>query len=261
MLMERIAYGTDQFQFADLRLPGNEPPHPVVIVIHGGFWRSKYDLEYISPVCDALTSTGVATWNVEYRRIGNAGGGWPGTFDDVTASRDRLHALAPQYGLDLSRVIVIGHSAGGHLAMWLASQKTLLIGAISLAGVVDLKRAWEFGLSNNVVADLLGGSPDQVPDRYKFASPIERLPFGIPQKLFHGTADDSVPYEISEPYVHTAQLRGDDAELVTLKNTGHFELVNPRTEEFILVRDAVLRLVSPSPSGRGQSAERSDALG
>ena len=109
---------------------------------------------------------------------------------------------------------------------------------ISLAGVANLQRAWELRLSNAVVAEFLGGSPDEVPDRYKFASPIEHLPIGIPQKLFHGTADTSVPYEISERYVRTARERGDDAELITFES-GHFELVDPRTKEFSLVRETV----------------------
>src|SRR5262245_23626012 len=240
--MQRIPYGSDSFQFADLRLPNSKGPHPVVIVIHGGFWRAKYDLEYISPVCDDLTLAGVATWNLEYRRLGSPGGGWTGTFDDMTAGRDHLHSIAIQFGLDLNRVIALGHSAGGHLAMWLASQKKLLRGVVSLAGVVDLKRAWELRLSNNVVEEFLGGSPDEVPDRYRFASPIEQLPFAIPQNLIHGTIDASVPYEISQRYVQTARLRGDNAELITLENAGHFELVDPRTEEFALVRSATMKL-------------------
>ncbi|HYR43519.1 MAG TPA: prolyl oligopeptidase family serine peptidase, partial [Terriglobia bacterium] len=114
---------------------------------------------------------------------------------------------------------------------------------ISLAGVADLRRAWELHLSNTVVADFLGGSPSEVPDRYEWASPIEQLPLGLPQKLFHGTADKSVLYEISERYAHTAQMRGDDAELITLEGAGHFELVDPRTKEFSLVRDTALLLV------------------
>src|SRR5438132_9320670 len=120
--MERIAYGPDRFQFGDLRLPSGSGPRPVAIVIHGGFWREKYDLEYIVPVCEALTAAGVVTWNLEYRRIGNAGGGWPGTFEDVAAGADHLHSLAHEFNLDLNRVIAIGHSAGGHLAFWLASR-------------------------------------------------------------------------------------------------------------------------------------------
>ena len=241
---ERISYGADAFQFCDLRIPEKEGPHPVAVMVHGGFWRSIYGLKYFGHVCAALTNAGMATWNIEYRRLGNPGGGWPGTFDDVSNAADYVRTVASDFNLDVSRLIAIGHSAGGHLALWLATQKTLLRGVISLAGVVDLRRAWELELSNTVVADLLGGSPSEVPDRYQFASPIEHLPLGIPQKLFHGTSDASVPYEISERYVHTAQLRGDDAELITLENAGHFELVDPRTKEFSLVRDAALCLVT-----------------
>jgi len=240
--LERIAYGNDAYNFGEIRIPKSAGPHPVAVVIHGGFWRAKYDLEYIRPVCDALTDAGVATWNLEYRRIGNPCGGWPGTLDDVAAGTDHLVSLSSRFHLDLSRAIAIGHSAGGHLALWLASRKQLLTGAISLAGVVDLRRAWELRLSNTVVADFLGGSPHEVPDRYDFASPIELLPFGIPQKLFHGTADDSVPLEISERYVKAARLQGDHAELIALEGSGHFELVDPETKEFALVRDAVREL-------------------
>jgi dipeptidyl aminopeptidase/acylaminoacyl peptidase len=213
-------------------------------MVHGGFWRSIYGLKYLGHICAALTSVGIATWNIEYRRLGNPGGGWPGTFDDVSNAADYVGAVARDFNLDLNRTIAIGHSAGGHLALWLATRKKPLRGVVSLAGVVDLKRAWELRLSNTVVADLLGGSPDEVAERYQFASPIEHLPLGIPQKLFHGTADPSVPYEISERYVHAAQLTGDDAELITLENAGHFELVDHRTKEFALVRDAALSLIA-----------------
>jgi acetyl esterase/lipase len=239
----RISYGTDPFQFCDLRLPQADGPHPVAVMIHGGFWRSIYGLNYFSHACAALTAAGIATWNIEYRRLGNPGGGWPGTFDDVAKAAEHLGAIGKQFNLDVDRTIAIGHSAGGHLALWIASRKKFVSGAISLAGVVDLCRAWELRLSNAVVADLLGGSPDNVPERYKFASPIEQLPLGIPQRLFHGTSDSSVPYEVSERYVHTAHLLGDDAELITLVNVGHFELIDPRTKEFELVRQSALHLL------------------
>src|ERR1051326_1084116 len=159
---QRISYGTDPFQFSDLRLPPRDGPHPVAIMIHGGYWRSIYGLNYLGHVCAALTAAGIATWNVEYRRLGNPGGGWPGTFDDVANAAEHLGAISVQFNLDLTRTIAMGHSAGGQLALWLASQKKLVTGAISLAGVVDLRRAWELGLSNTVVADLLGGSPDEI---------------------------------------------------------------------------------------------------
>jgi acetyl esterase/lipase len=240
----RIHYGADAFHFCDLRLPGGPGPYPIAIMVHGGFWRSIYGLEYFGHACAALTTAGIATWNMEYRRLGNPGGGWPGTFDDVVKAADHLGAIAVEFNLDLNRVITIGHSAGGHLAFWLAAERRqMLRGAAALAGVVDLRRSWELQLSNNVVADFLGGSPEQVPDRYGFASPIERLPLGIPQRLFHGTADRSVPFEISAGYVHAAQSRGDDAQLIALENAGHFEIVDPRTREFDLVRGCAVSLV------------------
>jgi acetyl esterase/lipase len=241
-MSRKIAYGPGEFQFGELRLPDEGAPCPVAIVIHGGFWRAKYDLTYIRPVCDALTAAGLATWNIEYRRIGHDGGGWPGTFEDVAAAVDYLASIATQFSLELKRVITIGHSAGGHLAFWLASEKNWLKGAISLAGVVDLRRAWELQLSNIVVADFLGGSPDEVPDRYAFASPIERLPVKIPQKLFHGSDDASVPLEISERYALAAQSHGGDVELILLPGSGHFEVVEPGTKEFALVLDAAGKL-------------------
>jgi|SRR5437016_6028550 len=242
-MTKRIPYGSGEFHFAESRVPQTDGPYPVAIVIHGGFWRALYGLDYIGPACDALTAAGIATWNIEYRRLGHAGGGWPGTFDDVSNAADHLQSIAPQYNLDLNRVIAMGHSAGGHLALWLGTRKKWLRGVISLAGVGDLRRAWELKLSNNVVAEFLGGSPDEVPDRYRFASPIEQLPLGLPQKLFHGTLDDSVPYEISQRYVQAAKHRGDDAELITLENAGHFELVDPRTKEFGMVRDFALSVI------------------
>jgi len=240
--MEPIPYGTDPFQFGELTVPSDDGLHPVVIVIHGGFWRAKYDLEYMRPVCESFAGAGLAVWNLEYRRIGNSGGGWPGTLNDVAAGAGYVASMAERFQLDLSRVIAIGHSAGGHLAFWLAAQKTLLTAAVSLAGVVDLRRAWELKLSNAAVADLLGGSPEDVPDRYDFASPIEQLPFGIPQKLFHGTIDDAVPIEISKRYVQVAQLRGDNVQLISLQGAGHFDVLDPCTKEFGLVRDAVVNL-------------------
>ena len=242
-MIKRIPYGSDPFQFGELSCPEGSKRHPVVIVIHGGFWRSKWDLEYIRPVCESLAEAGIAAWNLEYRRIGNPGGGWPGTLNDVQAGAEYLKTIALNHNLDVDRVIAIGHSAGGHLALWLASRTKVLRAVISLAGVADLRRAWELKLSNTVVAEFLGGGPDQFPSRYDSASPIELLPFGIPQKLFHGTHDDSVPFDISERFVRAARLRGDDAELIKLQGAGHFELVDPLKPEFQLVRETVLKLL------------------
>lgn len=244
--MERIAYGNDPLQFGELRIPAgsNEGSHPLAIVIHGGFWRAKYDLSYIVPVCEALTDAGIATWNIEYRRIGNPGGGFPGTLDDVRLATAQVWTIAADHNLDLNRIIAIGHSAGGHLAVWTAADSKRLSGVISLAGVLDLRRAWELKLSNTVVAEFLGGSPDEVPERYSSASPIEQLPLGISQVLIHGTADASVPLEIGERYARAAKLRGEDAQLVVLEGAGHFEVVDPKAKEFATVMSAARRLTS-----------------
>jgi acetyl esterase/lipase len=240
----RLTYGPDALQFGDLRLPKTRDPAPVAIVIHGGFWRAAYDLRHIGHLCAALARAGVATWSLEYRRIGDKGGGWPGTFEDVARGADRLRALAGKYPLDLARVISVGHSAGGHLALWLGAQrKVRLRGVVSLAGVADLRKAWKLRLGNGVVKDLLGGTPDEVPERYRQASPIELLPLGVPQRLVHGAADSIVPFAISRDYQRAAAAAGDDAQLVPLKGTGHFEAIDPRSKAWPVVRQTVLKLL------------------
>ncbi len=253
----RIPYGEGPLHFGDLRLPNDsQGPHPVVMVIHGGFWRARYDLEHIGHLCYALTAKGVATWSVEYRRIGNEGGGWPGTFQDVGAAADHLRELAPEHNLDLGRVVVIGHSAGGHLALWVAGRHRILEGnplympdplpvkaAVSLAGVADLDMSWEMNLSNGVTEELMGGSPEEMPERYSLASPRELLPLGVPQSLIHGTRDENVPYEISKKYHAAVLAAGDKVELVTLPGTGHFELIDPMMPEFRTVSETVMRCV------------------
>jgi acetyl esterase/lipase len=249
----RVLYESEPFQFGELRLPtGRHGPLPVVVVIHGGFWRSRYSLALMNPVAAALTSAGVATWNIEYRRIGDSGGGWPGTFQDVAQAVDYLHELAGEYHLDLTRVIALGHSAGGHLALWIAGRSRIaggsplaeasplpVHGVVSLAGVTDLGRACELGLSGGIVRELMGGDPDQVPDRFAAGSPSQLLPIGIPQILVHGDRDSDVPFELSHHYHSEAAAMGDDARLVTLPGAGHFELIDPRTREWSAIEDAV----------------------
>jgi dipeptidyl aminopeptidase/acylaminoacyl peptidase len=243
----RIAYGGAPQQFGDLRLPKRAAPGqrvPVAVVIHGGYWRSAYGLDHIGHLCAALTRKGVATWSLEYRRIGDPGGGWPSTGEDVLHGAEYLRTLAGRYPLDLTRVVAIGHSAGGQLALWLAAQhKVPLRGVVSLAGVADLRRAWELGLSQQVVAELLGGAPNEHPERYRQASPIELLPLGVPERLLHGVRDDVVPIEISRRFQTAAAAAGDDARLIELPDTGHFELIDPRTPAWAQVEATVLSLL------------------
>jgi len=244
----RIAYGDAPQQFGDLRLPKTGAPaahaYPVAIVIHGGYWRSAYGLEHIGHLCAALTQAGVATWSVEYRRLGDPGGGWPAAGEDVLRGGEYLRALAQRYPLDLSRVVAVGHSAGGQLALWLAAQhKIPLRGVVSLAGVVDLRRAWELGLSRGVVAELLGGTPQEQPERYRLASPIELLPLGVPERLLHGTRDDVVPIEIGRRFQAAATAAGDDSRLIEIQGAGHFDLIDPRTHAWTQVEAAVLGLL------------------
>jgi acetyl esterase/lipase len=252
----RVPYGPDPNQFVDLRLPARPGPHPVVVAIHGGYWRARYDLAYLGHLCADLTARGFATVNVEYRRLGQPGGGWPGTFIDVAAALDHLRTLAADHRLDLTRVTALGHSAGGHLALWLAARHRLpadsplhvpgatplpVSMAVSLAGVVDLRRASELRLSDAVVHDLLGGTPASIPDRYAAASPHDLLPLGpaVHQVLVHGTADGPVPHEISARYAARAAALGDDVRLVSLPGVDHFAVVDPRSVVWPRVVDAL----------------------
>jgi acetyl esterase/lipase len=227
----RVPYGTDANQFIDVRMPAGKGPHPVVFFIHGGYWRARYDLAYAGHLCAALAKAGIATWNVEYRRVGNPGGGWPGTFEDVRSAYRLLQTERPGPAgkFDLKRLCVAGHSAGGHLALCLAAFEKSVRRVFSLAGVLDLRRAWELHLSNDAVVEFLGGTPTQVPDHYREASPIERS-IRAEQRLVHGTADDSVPYEIGKRYCGTKKKAGESVELITLEKTGHFEIVDPGSQ-------------------------------
>src|SRR5271169_6286808 len=200
----RVAYGSDPNQFVDLRAPQGSGPHALAIVIHGGYWRAKYDLGYAGHLCAALTAKGIATANLEYRRVGNAGGGWPGTFADIRAGYQFLTQNVRKYEFDARRIVTIGHSAGGQLGLCLASHETGVKAAISLAGVVDLQRAYALHLSNDAVVEFLGGTPVGVADHYREADPM-KLTIGARQWLVHGEADDVVPVAFSRDYVGAKQ--------------------------------------------------------
>jgi acetyl esterase/lipase len=239
-----IAYGSNEFQFGELYLPDGKGPHPAAIVIHGGYWRARFDLRHIGHFCVALAKAGVAAWSLEYRRLGNAGGGFPGTFDDVRAGAMHLEKIAKERSLDMKRVVATGHSAGGHLVLWLAKQGGVpLRGVVPLAPVSDLRRAWELKLSSSVVEEFLGGSPVQAPERYRAASPMEMVPLGVRQRVIHGDRDDVVPIAMNRAYVAAARASGDDATLTEPQGAGHFELIDPRTAAWGSVRDTIIGLL------------------
>ncbi len=241
---EKIAYGADENQFGELRVPEGAGPHPLAIVIHGGYWRARYDLKHIGHLCVALNREGFATWSLEYRRLGNRGGGWPGTLDDARSGSEHVKKIASAKKIDLRRVIAIGHSAGGQIALWLAKQKAIdLRGVVPLAPVADLRKAWELKLSANVVEEFLGGPPSLVAERYRAASPVEMVPLGVAARVIHGAADDVVPISMSREFVAAAKKAGDNAALIELKGTGHFELIDPRSDAWTWVHGAASSLV------------------
>lgn len=264
-----LSYGSEVLQFGELHLPSGAGPHPTVILIHGGFWRVPYGYTLMTGLAEELAGRGIATWNIEYRRIGDPGGGWPTTLLDVARAAEHLRTLALPYALDLQRVVTIGHSAGGHLALWLAARPRIatgsilaaaippgqpadardvplaITGAISLAGVSDLYMGWRMNLGNGAVAELLGGSPAEVPERYAASSPAAMLPLGVPQVLVHGTADDRVPFTVSQAYLAAARAAGDRIALVELKDVDHFALINAHSSAWASTVEALQKLLQP----------------
>lgn len=237
---QRLAYGSDANQFVEARIPKGNGPHRVLLNIHGGYWRAKYDLGHAGHLCEALRSAGIATFNVEYRRVGNEGGGWPGTFADVRSAYQFIRQRASQFHLDAGHLAVMGHSAGGQLALCLAAHEPVLRGVVSLAGVVDLKRAYSLHLSNDAVVEFLGGKPEQVPEHYREANPMELSIPRARQWVLHGKYDDSVPPDFSRDYAGQKKKRGERVELVEIAHAGHFELIDPGSDAFQQVRAAVM---------------------
>jgi acetyl esterase/lipase len=237
----RLSYGTDPNQFGEIRVPKTKGPFPLVMNIHGGFWRAKYDLAHAGHLCAALTAKGLVTWNVEYRRVGNPGGGWPGTFEDIRNAYRFVPQLVKRYNLDPAKVLVMGHSAGGQLALCLAGHEASLKRVISLAGVVDLRQAWSLHLSNDAVADFLGGKPDEVREHYHEADPRQiSVPRATTQWLIHGAGDDVVPSYFSRDYAEEKKKRGEDVHYLEISIAGHFDLIDPRSKAWTRVEHTVM---------------------
>jgi acetyl esterase/lipase len=235
-----LCYGRDD-QVADLWLPpaGPRPAAPLVLFLHGGFWRAAYDRRHAGPLAEAIAAAGCAVCVPEYRRVGQPGGGWPGTFDDVLAAVRAVPALVvravPALGAaaaadraERGGLVLAGHSAGGHLALWAAAQPGAVPGpVISMAGVTDLAASYRDRLGQDAARGLMGGGPDQFPDRYRLADPMAAVPLAASVILIHGTGDDRVPARYSTEYAAAATAAGGVARAVLLPGAGHFDVIDP----------------------------------
>ena len=238
-----IRYGAGPEHIADVRLPGaTSPPAPLVIFLHGGFWRAAYDRSHTGPLATALAAAGYVLCVPEFRRTGQPGGGWPGTFEDVAAAVDRSPALVREAAgpgvIANGPALLAGHSAGGHLALWAAGRHLLgpasgwhtdtrARGVVVLAGVSGLADCYDQGLGNDAAAALMGGGPARFPQRYRAADPAALLPLGCPVRLVHGALDDVVPPSMSRSYAALGRAAGDDATVAELPGASHLDVIDP----------------------------------
>lgn len=247
---ERIAYGPDRAQFGELYRPASVQHVGTVVIIHGGFWRAEYAAVLGRPLAADLCTRGFTCWNVEYRRVGN-GGGWPATLADVAAAIDHLAEL----DVDTSAVVTVGHSAGGHLAVWAAGRDGVPSGApgarprlrvtaaVSQSGVLDLATAARDRVGDTAVPDLLGGGPADVPERYEVADPMRQIPLRQPVMCVHPRADESVPYAQSEAYVAASASAGARAILREVPGD-HMALIDIAAPAWAVVREALPDLLA-----------------
>ena len=237
--LDRSAYGPDPSQFGDLYLP-NGTPLATVVVIHGGYWQQGFGLDAMVPMCRALQDARYAVWNLEYRRI-EGGGGWPMTFEDVAAGIDHLLTFDT---IDAAQVTLVGHSAGGQLAVWAASRSDSSPGGpsavtvrrcLSLAGVLDLTTASRERLGGGNVDELMGGAPAEVPDHYRVGDPTLMVPAGCPVHCLHGEDDTVVPAEQSTAYVAAAERAGAPASFRTVPGD-HSSIIEPAGDSWSTIR-------------------------
>jgi acetyl esterase/lipase len=230
------------------RRPGNERLRTLVM-IHGGFWRAAYDAGHVGHLCADLAQRGWATVALEYRKIGEPGGAWPGTFTDTSAALDALPGLAAKHGLDLARAVWMGHSAGGHLALWAVTRSSTPDAlkrpgwrprrVVGLAPVSDLVEADRLGLSRHVTVELLGGSAREQAARYADGSPADHLPLGVPTVVIHGTKDNVVPLAMNRSFVERSRKAGDDIRLVMPEDADHFDVIDPKSKVWPQVVEAL----------------------
>lgn len=257
---ERIKYGDGPQQFGELRLPQGDGPFPVMVLIHGGCWQNAFDYVYITRFAAWLAERGVATWTIEYRRLGDEGGGWPATFLDAANATDALRRIAEKAPIDLQRVYAGGHSAGGQLALWLASRGQLqesselfaadpmpIRAVLGLAAITDLAQ-YRIGppkSCHSSVEPLLGGSPEKIAGRYAETSPMQRLPLRVPQVFIQGEKDSIVSADSVGSYVEAAKKAGDRAVIIALPGAGHFESAVPLPRTEAAFAEALKLLLEP----------------
>jgi acetyl esterase/lipase len=265
---ERVAYGGDPLQFGELRVPAGTGDHPVVVLVHGGCWLAKLgqipeaatSLELLRPMAIALEANGIATWNIEYRRVGNPGGGWPGTFEDVGRATDFVRELAATRHLDLRRVVLVGHSSGGHLALWASARHKLAAtnplrgtSPLAVAGVVDIDAPPDLEsvipmerqvCGEQIVERLLGGTPAELPARYREASATGLLPIGTKQHLLIAERHNDQWIDAVRSYAAAAKTAGDPATVTIMKDAGHFDGLNPRAPAWKDVLTSIQSLIA-----------------
>jgi len=265
----RIAYGDLPDQFGELFLPTQQPTapnglYPTIVLLHGGCWRDRFGLGQLGQMARRLSQTGIAVWSLEYRRINaeidqsdDVRGGWPMTFHDVAAGADHLRDLAVEHKLDLDSVVAVGHSAGGHLALWLGARHRLpveaelytedplpLRGVVSLAGIPDLAVAQAEEICSGAPAQLMGGLPDEMAERYTQGSPQALLPLGIRHCHLVGREDEIVPAGYLRRCVAQAQELGDRAQLHILPYAAHFEVIHADSETWAAVEQQIVLLLN-----------------
>ena len=253
----RVAYGPLDQQFGELWLPPGNGPFPLVILVHGGCWRKQLPgLEFVRPLAEALRARRIAVWNVEYRRVGENGGGYPGTFLDVAAAADFVRVLAERYPLDLNRLVAAGHSAGGHLVLWVAARPHIATGSpLHAQEPIALKRIVTFGalgdlkaMQEYAAAAVCG--PSTIPEltdsahrgegAYSDTSPVNLLPLGVPTTMMVGAFDWAVPPFFDSAYRDRARAAGDAVEVVVLPEAGHFDLLAPWSPSGTRVIEAIV---------------------
>lgn len=259
----RIAYGHDPLQYVELWEPEGVGPFPVVLMIHGGCWQTdvaKADIMHL--MAAAFVRHGVAVWNIEYRGVDVPGGGYPGTFQDAAAAADLLRDRGPELGLDTSHAVAVGHSAGGHLALWLAGRHRIerssvlwaqrplsLTGVVSQGGLPDLREARTAAAEAcgvDTIDRLVGPATPTHPDPYTDTSPVSLAPLGATQVMISGAADVIAPPRFAQGYADTIKDKGDAVSIVTIPAQGHFELITPGTPAGDAVIDAALKLLGKS---------------